>query len=162
MRSPKLIVDYYLDMFFAGRCDDAFHGLIEHNADIVPHLIEACANVDDADFQLFVIDVISTFRQASSIGFLRRALIHDDPRIWKKALDGLVMSESLDAIDAMEQVLSVVNETEKKSWIEEAVSDTNMAIQEAQPSGSGRSATRPVVEPGGGEKPQSEAEGRTR
>ena len=162
MNSPEMIANYYLGEFHEGRADAAFHGLIEAHADIVPVLIRAYERTKDTDAKAFLIDVVSHFRLDSSLDFLRQALSLNEPRIWKFALDGLVMAESHGAVDAMERVLSSVTDSNKKAWIDEAISDTKAAIHQAQQAGTGQPATRPVVEPKDSYKPQPDAEGRSR
>lgn len=86
MSSPESTVDHYLGEFRAGRCAEAFHGLIESGPAVVSDLITAYEGATDLDCEVFVIEVISEFRLDSSLGFLRHALGRDDPRIWKAAL----------------------------------------------------------------------------
>lgn len=95
---------------------------------MISDLISACENTTELDTKVFVIEVISEFRLISSLGFLRHALLSDEPRIWKAALNGMVMAESHDAVDAMDNVLSSVQDLGKRDWLEEAITDTNAAI----------------------------------
>jgi len=132
MDSKGNIVDHYLGEFRAGRCDDAFHSLIEAEPAVIPDLINAYEDTNDVDTREFVIEVISEFRLESSLCFLRHALRRDDPKIWKSALNGIVMAESAEAVDAMDHVLSSVTDTEKRAWIKEAINDTNAAIAKKQ------------------------------
>jgi len=127
MSSPESTVDHYLGEFRAGRCEDAFHGLIEADPAVISDLIIAYYTTD-LDTKVFVIKVISEFRLDSSLNFLRHALRRDDPRIWKAALNGLAIAESPNAVDAMDHVLSSIQDSDKREWIEEAITDTNMAI----------------------------------
>ena len=130
MSSPESTVDHYLGEFRAGRCAEAFHGLIELGPAVVSDLITAYEGATDLDCEVFVIEVISEFRLDSSLGFLRHALGRDDPRIWKAALNGMVMVQSRDAVDAMDHVLSSIQGSEKKEWIEEAIADSKTAMME--------------------------------
>jgi hypothetical protein len=128
MNSPESIVDHYLGEFRAGRRDDAFHGLIEADHAVMSVLINAYMDTNDLDTKVFVIEVISEFRLDSSLCFLRHILRSADPRIWKTALNGMAMAESREAVDAMDHVLSSVQDSHKREWIEEAITDTNIAI----------------------------------
>jgi len=128
MSSPKSTVDHCLGEFRAGRCEDAFHGLIEADSAIITDRISAYEDTTDLDTQVFVIEVISEFRLDSSLYFLRHALRRDEPRIWKAALNGMALAESPEALDAMDHVLSSIQDSDKKEWIEEVITDTNMAI----------------------------------
>jgi hypothetical protein len=128
MSSPESIVDHYLAEFRAGRSDDAFHGLIEADPAVISDLINAYENTTDLDTKVFVIEVISVFRLDSSLNFLRHALRRDDPRIWKAALNGMAIAESPEAVAVMDHVLSSIQDSEKREWIEEAITDTNTAI----------------------------------
>ena len=128
MSSPKSTVDHYLGEFRAGRCEDAFHGLIEADSAIITDLISAYEDTTDLDTKVFVIKVISEFRLDSSLYFLRHALRRDEPRIWKAALNGMALAGSPKAVDAMDHVLSSIQDSDKKEWIEEVITDTNMAI----------------------------------
>ena len=128
MDSPKTTVDHYLGEFRAGHFDDAFHGLIEADPAVIAELINAYEDTTDLDTKVFVLEVISEFRLGSSLGFLRHALRRDDTRIWKAALNGMAMAESPEAVDAMDHVFSSIQDSDKREWIEEAITDTNMAI----------------------------------
>jgi hypothetical protein len=130
MSSPESTVDHYLGEFRAGCWAEAFHGLIESGPAVISDLITAYEGATDLDCEVFVIEVISEFRLDSSLGFLRHALRRDDPRIWKAALNGMVMVESRQAVDAMDHVFSSIQDSEKKEWIEEAITDTYTAMME--------------------------------
>ena len=129
MTTAKEIVDHYIDEYCEGRCDNAFHGLIDLNPELIPELIEAYDSSDDPELKVFVIKVISEFRKESALCFLRRALRHNEVPIWKSALDGLAMVESQESVDAMEHVLTSVADAGKRAWIQEALSDTIAAIK---------------------------------
>jgi HEAT repeat protein len=137
MSPPESIVDHYLRESGAGRCNDAFHGLIEADAAVISDLINAYEDTSDLDTKTFVIEVISEFRLESSLCFLRHALRSDDARIWKTALNGMAKAESPEALDAMDHVLSSIQDFGKRDWIKEAITNTNMAImKKAEQAGS--------------------------
>lgn len=123
------MVDHYLREFHAGRCEDAFHSLIEAGPAHIPELINAFyEGGNDIETKVFVIEVISEFRLDSSLGFLRHILRRDEERIWKAALNGMAQAESLESVDAMDHVLSSVRDPDKIDWIKEAIADTGAAI----------------------------------
>jgi hypothetical protein len=128
MNTQVSIVDHYLGEFRAGRCDDAYHSLIEADSAIISDLINAYEDTTDLDAKVFVIEVISEFRLDSSLSFLRHALPREEPRIWKAALNGMAIAESPNAVDAMDHVLSSIQDSNKKGWIGEAITDTKAAI----------------------------------
>lgn len=129
MTTAKEIVDHYIAEYREGRCDNAFHGLIDLNPKLIPELIEAYDSSDDPELKVFVIKVVSEFRKEPALCFLRHALRRDEVPIWRSALDGLAMVESQESLDAMEQVLSSVADAGKRAWIQEAISDTISAIK---------------------------------
>ena len=132
MNTTESIVNHYLGEFRAGRCDDAFHSLIEADPAVIPDLINAYEDTSDLNTRVFVIEVISKFRLDSSLCFLRHALRRDEARIWKAALNGMVIAESLEAVDAMDHVLSSVQDSDKREWIEEAIDNAKAATTKKQ------------------------------
>ncbi|MES2465771.1 MAG: hypothetical protein V4675_00605 [Verrucomicrobiota bacterium] len=133
MTTAKEIVDHYIGEFREGRCDNAFHGLIDLNPELIPELIEAYDSSDVPELKVFVIKVISEFRKEPALYFLRHALRRDEVHIWKSALDGLAMVELQASVDAMEHVLSSVADAEKRAWIQQVISDTIAAIKNKSP-----------------------------
>lgn len=132
MNAHGSIVDHYLSEFRSGRSDDAFHSLIETDSAVIPELINAYEDTKEIDTKVFLIEVVSEFRLDSSLCFLRHALRRDEPQIWKAALNGMAMAESPDAVDAMDHVLSSVQDSTKREWIEEAITDTKAATTRKQ------------------------------
>jgi len=128
MTSRESIVEFYLAKFREGRCDDAFHCLIETDPAIIPDLINAYEGTDDISTKVFLIEVVSEFRLETSLYFFRHALRQEDPKIWRSALDGMAMAESSEAVEAMRHVLASVTDADKRAWIEEAITDTGAAL----------------------------------
>jgi hypothetical protein len=122
MSDYREIIRYYLELHRSGRCDDAFHGLIDHGVEMVPGLILAYEDTDRPATKAFLIDVVSYLRSPDAAGFLSHAIRSDEPAVWKSALDGLV---SLRAVEDLEQVLASVLDEPKRSWIQEAISQCN-------------------------------------
>lgn len=123
MNTPNKVVEYELSEFLAGRRDNAFHSLIEARADIIPELITLYEDTDDIGIRTFLIEVISEFRLSTSLDFLKHALRQENPKIWKSALNGLAMVGSVEACEALDQMLASVVDAEKRAWIEEAMVD---------------------------------------
>jgi hypothetical protein len=123
MNTPKTVVEYELSEFQAGRSDDAFHSLIDAGPDIIPELINLYEDSEDIGIRVFLIEVISEFRLPVSLNFLRHSLRQENPKIWKRALNGLAMVESVEAYEALDHVQASVVDAEKRAWIEEAMAD---------------------------------------
>jgi uridylate kinase len=137
MNTHENIVHHYLAEFREGRCDSAFHGLIEADPAVISDLLNSYEETDDVDTKVFLIEAISEFRLDSTLGFLRHALRRDELRIWKAALNGMVMAESFESVDLMDHVLSSVQNPDKRHWIEEAIADTRAAITKSAEQGGG-------------------------
>jgi hypothetical protein len=114
----QIIADY-IEVYRSGRCDDAFHCLIDYGAQLVPDLIYAYEATDCTDTKVFLLEVVSYFRCPDASGFLRHALRRSESAIWKQALDGLVQ---LRAAEDLERVLASTLDEPKRSWIVEAIS----------------------------------------
>jgi hypothetical protein len=119
MPDYRKIISDCVALHDSGRCEDAFHGLIDHGVEVVPDLIWAYEDADGPDTKALLIDVVSYLRMPDAAGFLCHALRQEDPVIWKSALDGLV---SLRAVEDLELVLVSVMDEPKRSWIVEAIS----------------------------------------
>lgn len=132
MNAHESIVDHYLGEFRAGRCDAAFHSLIEADSAVISDLISAYENTTELDTKVFVIEVISEFRLVASLGFLRHALLRDESRIWKAALNGMVMAQSPEAVEVLDHALSSIQDSAKRGWIEEAITHSNAAIMKKE------------------------------
>jgi hypothetical protein len=119
MSLQNQIVAEFIAVYRSGRCDDAFHSLIERGPALVPDLIDAYETTECPETKAFLLEVVAYFRSAEASGFLRHALRRSEPLIWKVALDGLVI---LRAADDLEHVLVSTTEEPKRSWIVEAIS----------------------------------------
>ena len=132
MKTQESIVDYYLAELDAGQGDNAYHSLIEADPTIIPILIDRYEASDDIDTKRFIIRVVSEFRLVSPLGFLGVALRREEPQLWKAALDGLATAELLAGVNEMADVLASVTDRNKRSWIEEAITDTSEIISKEQ------------------------------
>lgn len=123
--SPKIA--YYLEMFRSGDADNAFHGLLELDRDILPELMAVFPSTQDIRLREMLVAVIWGYREQSVIPFLREALFDTEPRIWREALNGLVSLASPAALDALcearrRRFLTQRETEEFGGWVEEAIS----------------------------------------
>lgn len=130
MKTSRETVEYYLAKFREGERDDAFHGLIESDPDVVTELIAAYDLATGLEVKAFVVRVITEFRRPVSMSFLKQELLAKESEIWKGALDALVIMESPESVAAMEEARCTVPDPLKKEWIGEAIRDTAMRIKE--------------------------------
>lgn len=106
--------------------EDAFHGLVESPADLLPYLIEEVEASPDPDDRAWLVEVIWQRREPAAITFLGDVLRRESHRaraVWLAALDGLVALAESDgeaAVACLERSLVVASE-EKRTWIAEAV-----------------------------------------
>ncbi len=120
------MVAYYLERFHQGDYDSAFHGLIDLDHAILPHLAEAFHASTDTAPRVFLVRVIWQHRQQSVIPLLAEALLDPQPEIWKEALDGLVALASESALEALRQAklrrfTADGDSREFVEWLEEAI-----------------------------------------
>src|SRR6267378_3280776 len=67
-------VAYYLEMFRKGDTDNAFHGLLEINRDILPELMAVFRVERNVGVRELLVEVIWEYREQSVIPFLAEAL----------------------------------------------------------------------------------------
>ncbi len=124
----------YLEMFRRGDTDNAFHGLLEIDRDILPELMETFRRERGIDLREMLIEVIWEYRDRSVIPFLGEVLLDSEPRIWQQALNGLVALACPAALDALRAARSrefpKPRETEEfRRWLEEAIEQAEMEAQ---------------------------------
>jgi len=127
-------ITYYLEMLRQGDADNAFHGLLEIDRDILPELMAVFRDTRDIGVREFLITVIWEYRERSAIPFLGKALLDAEPPIWRQALNGLVALASPEALDALRaertRQFPRQRETEKfRCWLEEAIQQAEREIQ---------------------------------
>ena len=127
-------ITYYLEMLRQGDADNAFHGLLEIDRDILPELMAVFRDTRDIGVREFLITVIWEYRERSAIPFLGKALLDAEPPIWRQALNGLVALASPEALDALRAARTRQfprqRETEKfRRWLEEAIQQAEREIQ---------------------------------
>lgn len=129
-------IAYYLEMFRRGDTDNAFHGLLEIDRDVLPELMAVFRNEQDIRVRELLVEVIWEYRERSVIPFLGEALSDNEPRIWRQALNGLVtlaLPASLDVLRAARaRQLPTQCETEEfRRWLEETIEQTQTEAQRA-------------------------------
>jgi hypothetical protein len=121
----RIVVGGYVAELAGSRADDACHSLLELGPGALPHLEEAFSLARDRGVKIRLAEVVCHMRSIETLPFLERLLLHHDPKMWKTALDGLVMvgHEPVGRTRALE-VLAAARESsgpEKLSWIDEAI-----------------------------------------
>ncbi len=119
-------IDYYLEMVRRGDTDNAFHGLLEIDRDILPELMVVFRSEQDVAVREFLVEVIWEYREQSAIPFLREVLFDSESRIWRQALNGLVALTSPAALEALRAARSREfpgqrDTQEFRRWLEEAI-----------------------------------------
>ena len=66
------------------------------------------------------VQVIAEYRTAEGVPFLEALLRNGEPKIWKVALDGLVMCGGAAALAALRAAMAITT-LEKREWMDEAV-----------------------------------------
>jgi hypothetical protein len=127
-------IDYYLEMFRRGDTDEAFHGLLEIDRDILPELMVVFQTERDIGVRELLVEVIWDYRERSVIPFLGEALSDSEPRIWRQALNGLVTLASPAALDVLRtkriRQFPTQRETDEfRRWLEEAIEQAETATQ---------------------------------
>jgi hypothetical protein len=125
-------IAYYLHEFRHGDNENAFHRLVEMDHEILPHLIAAFRVEKDARVREFLVEVIWQHRQQSVIPFLGEVLFDSDPRVWKEALNGLVVLASPAALDALRAARTRQFRQQRETiefcrWLEEAIEQAETA-----------------------------------
>jgi hypothetical protein len=121
----RIVVAGYVGELAGSGADDACHSLLELGPKALPHLEEAFGVARDADVKIRLAEVVCHTRSIEAVPVLEKLLLNHDPKMWKTALDGLVMfgDEAAGRTRALE-VLSAARESaepDKLSWIEEAI-----------------------------------------
>lgn len=121
-------VSYYLIMAKQGRFEDAFHGLIEQDSQIIPYIEQAYMEESHTDIRVMLIQALTQFRNESSIGFLEAALSEANSEIWKASLDGLVSIGGAEVLSTLMRSLALDASLERTEWIKEAVEQVRDAL----------------------------------
>ena len=119
-------IAYYLEMFRRGDSDNAFHGLLELDRDILPELMSAYRATHNVGVRELLVEVIWEYRERSVIPFLGEVLLDAESRIWRQALNGLVALASPDALDVLRAARTRQFPSQRETvdfhrWLEEAI-----------------------------------------
>jgi len=133
MPNGAAMVAYYLERLRQGHSDSAFHGLIEQDHAILPHLAEALQAATDTSLQVFLLQVIWQHRQQSVVPLLAEALFDDQSEVWKEAMDGLVALASAQSLEALCQARKRTFMVDRdwrvfSEWLEEAISQAEAQV----------------------------------
>jgi hypothetical protein len=124
MHDLRTVVRDYVAALASPRADDACHALLQLGPAALPHLAEAFQRSRDAYVRLRLAEVVCWLRTIDALPFLSELLHNADPKIWKTALDGVVMlGDDRTVRTRLLEVLTDARETadaEKRSWIDEA------------------------------------------
>jgi HEAT repeat protein len=104
----------------------AFHALGDIGSSAVPILIDAFRKETGPDIRAELVEIIWNHRRPEDVAFLGEALSDADPKVWKRALDGLVTIASPAALQIL-QTASIRELPDKKQqeefrrWVDEAI-----------------------------------------
>lgn len=131
-RFQKVIADY-LETFQAGDVSTAFHGLLEIDDGALPELIEVFQQTQELGLREFLVRVIWESREPGVIMFLGEALLDEESRIWRQALDGLVALASPASLELLlaartRRFSKQPKAEEFRRWLEEAIQQTEEAV----------------------------------
>lgn len=121
----RIVVAGYVAELAGSRADDACHSLLELGPGALPHIEEAFSLARDAGVKSRLAEVVCHIRSIEALPFLERLLLDHDPKMWKTALDGLVMvgDEPVGRARALEVLAAARDNSDpdKLSWIDEAI-----------------------------------------
>ena len=81
----------YVEQLKSPDSEDAYHSLLEFKGNIISLLIETYNQENDVDVKAQLIGIIWQRQHDSKVlQFLSQAIKHENPIIWKMAMDGFV------------------------------------------------------------------------
>ena len=113
-------VEHYVHSLSGANADDAWHALVELGPSASPHVIAAFHATSHLDTQVSLVRVIAEYRTAESVPFLAGLLSHDEPALWKSAIDALVTVGCGAAVEALVTARAAAPQA-RCEWIEEAI-----------------------------------------
>ena len=123
-------VEHYVDSLWGANADDAWHALVELGPSALPHVIAAFHATSHLDTQVSLVRVIAEYRTAESVPFLAGLLSHDEPAIWKSAIDALVTVGCGAAVEALVTARAAAPQA-RCEWIDEAIPQAIASLTEA-------------------------------
>ena len=123
-------VEHYVHSLSGANADDAWHALVELGPSALPHVIAAFHATSHLDTQFLLVRVIAEYRTAESVPFLAGLLSHDEPAIWKSAIDAFVTVGCGAAVEALVTARAAAPQA-RCEWIEEAIPQAIAHLTEA-------------------------------
>ena len=123
-------VERYVDSLSGANADDAWHALVEMGPSALPHVIAAFHAASHLDTQVLLVWVIAEYRTAESVPFLAGLLSHDEPAIWKSAIDALVTVGCGAAVEALMTARAAAPQA-RRERIDEAIPQAIACLTEA-------------------------------
>jgi HEAT repeat protein len=122
-------LNFYLNEAREGDWDAAYFGLIELGD--VDGLEAAYHGETDPEIRSLIVHAVWQHRLPATIDFLAVALRDPNERVWKEALDGLVVLASTTSRKALEAELERIadDDPDYRSWIVEAIGQIDEAIE---------------------------------
>jgi hypothetical protein len=103
MESASEFAAYYLERLLQGQTEDAFCGLIECGAVVLPALIDAFSRQENRAIRADIVRCVWQLRRPETVGFLARLLRDPEKAVWQEALDGLVSIGGGQAVRALRE-----------------------------------------------------------
>jgi HEAT repeats len=129
MRHLRKDVEDYVSQLSGSNAEDAWHSLVEAGPAALPHVVQAFERAVDRDVRVALVEVVSEYRSPEAVPFLAALLREPDAKLWKAALDGLVMVGGSAAFNALAST-RLTSLPEQRDWIDEAMSQiTNSDLQ---------------------------------
>ncbi|MEO8612378.1 MAG: HEAT repeat domain-containing protein [Chloroflexota bacterium] len=114
-----------MQQFRRSKNEDTFFALIHLDESQVHDLIKAYLAETRVDIKALLVEIISHYKQPTSLNFLASALQAAHPQVWKNALDGIVSIGGKISIQILEEekqrLASEKRFGERIEWIEEAL-----------------------------------------
>jgi hypothetical protein len=106
--------------------EDAFHSLLELEADIQPSLTQAFNSTRSAKEKARILEVAWQRRESTCLPLVKIALGDPDKTVWKEALNALVALANQDALQTLLAARASAP-TELQEWIDEAADQIRSA-----------------------------------
>jgi hypothetical protein len=119
-------VNSYVGQLTGPSADDACNSLLELGPSALPHIAEALRTTKVREVRVRLAEVVAYGRAVEGLPILRQLLDDGAPKIWKIALDGLVMlgTDNAAARPTVLEILTIAQRgagSTKLEWIVEAV-----------------------------------------
>lgn len=124
------IVSHYIAEARKGKLEEAFHGLIEQDSDIVTYLEKAYKEDTSTVIRILLLQAVAQYRCQSSISFLEAALQDSETEIWKESLNGLTLISGVESLSTLTHSLDIMSERDqiRAEWIKEAIEQVRESL----------------------------------